>query len=282
MELSTRVYHYEENAEIISIYKNDEKFIVKYKQSYEKNYKKIASIYDFEIITDTDHFDYDLCLNAKIIIMEVHTDTNPKPEKLYVLYDSNKNIKTIYVKYDYLFKELNGSYTDNYLIFEQKYNQKNVDDMIVNKLFTYDKKHDLWKADNGDDVMGIKVSDDNIFDTLLKFKYLESKIKLNDKKLLNNEIKFSETSYDLRFEMYEKTIILGHNDYSYSDTIFSILEGVRMERIGKSYIYCGFSSSDKTYHYFQIIFDKPRTTDSNFLQFKYLQSDTQLNEAFNC
>jgi hypothetical protein len=82
--------------------------------------------------------------------------------------------------------------------------------------------------------------------------------------------------------------MLGHNDYSYSDTIFSILEGIRMERIGKTDIYCGFYSSDKTYHYFQLInVEKTETIEKTeinnedkydkFLSFRYLESKTQLN-----
>ena len=89
MELSNRVYYYKENSENISIlqvYKTDEKYIIEYKQSYNKNYNKIMSLYDFEIIKDTEQFDNDSGLNTKILIIEVHTDKNPKPENFYVLY----------------------------------------------------------------------------------------------------------------------------------------------------------------------------------------------------
>jgi hypothetical protein len=295
MELSNRVYYYKENLENISVlqvYKNDEKYIIEYKQSYNKNYNKIMSLYDFEIIEDTEQFDNDSGLNTKILIMEVHTDKNPKPENLYVLYESDKNIKTIYVKNDYLFENLNGSFKDNFLIFEQKYNDKKIDDDIINKIFTYDKENDLWMTCKDDGTFAIKVSEDNIFDTLLRFKYLKSETKLSEKKLANNEINFDKYLYDLRFEKYEKHIMLGHNDYSYSDTIFSILEG-----IGKTDIYCGFYSSDKTYHYFQLIdvkktetIEKTKTEKTetnnkdeyvNFLSFRYLESERQLNDEIN-
>ena len=80
--------------------------------------------------------------------------------------------------------------------------------------------------------------------------------------------------------------MLGHNDYSYSDTIFSILEGIRMERIGKTDIYCGFYSSDKIYHYFQLInVEKTETNNKDeydkFLSFRYLESERQLNDEIN-
>jgi hypothetical protein len=290
MELSNRVYYYKENSENISIlqvYKTDEKYIIEYKQSYNKSYNKIMSLYDFEIIKDTEQFDNDSGLNTKILIMEVHTDKNPKPENLYVLYESDINIKTIYLhKYDYLFENLNGSFKDNFLIFEQKYNNNKIDDDIINKIFTYNKENDLWVTCRDDGTFAIKVSEDNIFDTLLRFKYLKSETKLSEKKLSNNEINFEKYLYDLRFEKYENHIMLSHNDYSYSDTIFSILEGIRMKRIGKTDIYCGFDSSDKTYHYFQLINVKKTKTiektetnneDDKFLSFRYLESKTQLN-----
>ena len=186
MELSDRVYYYEENSESISIYKTDEKYIIEYKQNYDKNYKKIASLYNFEIIDDTEQFDNDSGLNIKTLIMEVHTDKNPKPENLYVLYESDKNIKTIYVKYDYLFEELNGSFKADFLIFEQKYNNKKIDDHIINKIFTYDKENDLWATCKDDGTFAIKVSEDNIFDTLLRFKYskiIKLSLKSSKKKL---------------------------------------------------------------------------------------------------
>ena len=277
MELSERVYYYEENSESISIYKTDEKYIIEYKQNYDKNYKKIASLYNFEIIDDTEQFDNDSGLNIKTLIMEVHTDKNPKPENLYVLYESDKNIKTIYVKYDYLFEELNVSFKADFLIFEQKYNNNKIDDNIINKIFKYDKENDLWVTCKDDGTFAIKVSEDNIFDTLLKFKYLISETKLSEKKLLNNEINFQKYLYDLRFEKYEKHIMLSHNEYSYSDSIFCLLEGIRMERIGKSNIYCGFYSSDKTYHYFQLI-DIEENISDKFLSFKYFQSEKHSNE----
>ena len=47
------------NISILQVYKTD------------KNYKKIASLYDFEIIEDTEQFDNDSGLNTEILIMEV-------------------------------------------------------------------------------------------------------------------------------------------------------------------------------------------------------------------
>lgn len=46
---------------------------------------------------------------------------------------------------------------------------------------------------------------------------------------------------------------MSDNDYSDDDScIFEHLEQLKMKRIDKSNIYCGFKSSDKIYHYFQI------------------------------
>ncbi len=47
--------------------------------------------------------------------------------------------------------------------------------------------------------------------------------------------------------------MLSDNDYSGEDCcIFEHLEPLKMKRIDKSNIYCGFKPSDKIYHYFQI------------------------------
>jgi hypothetical protein len=81
----------------------------------------------------------------------------------------------------------------------------------------------------------------------LSFRYLESERQLND------EINFAKNLFELKFEINQTYIMLGENDYSdENQSLFQHLELVKMERIGKSNIYCGFYPLGKTYHYFQI------------------------------
>ena len=226
----------------------------------QSNYQYICDKYILPIWFDYRDIDWiryypmkDDKMYKKIIVKRIKEEKSKDNHNLSNIYDDEKvNIYDIFRKY--------LAYVNNMSLVNDITDEE-MEKLLNIKICDYDWNF-MWSTPiydkNSEELLLQKKLDESYIKHIIKEKYNEyvnfiSFRYLESERQLNDEINFAKNLFELKFEINQTYIMLGENDYSdENQSLFQHLELVKMERIGKSNIYCGFYPLGKTYHYFQI------------------------------